>query len=209
MSFWFTSNRTHLHVYHVKQWEHYRRRRWWVIWKMKRTGGKTKTSRDVRHRMRHALEIGPRRNNLSYPHTLPPTPPKSVSGERIDAGKKRERDSGNWVMSIAIYRSTLFPASGAAAASPIVNVTNVGDIFCYIITIPSSFQWSSAKSITYCCTAFNLLFRMLFKKFILKWKVKIRNAIGIQNGLRLYFSYFLLLKFRYNFYFMDITFILY
>lgn len=30
---------------------------------------KGETSRDVRHGVRHALEIGPRRSDLSYPHT--------------------------------------------------------------------------------------------------------------------------------------------
>lgn len=104
--------------------------RWWVIWKMRRTGEKTKMSRDVRHRMRHALEIGPRRNNLSYPH-MPPTL-SQVGERRMD---RRERKGGETV-AIELCRSRYivqlcFPHP---AASPIVNVTNTGDIFCYIIT---------------------------------------------------------------------------
>lgn len=67
-------------------------------------------SSDVRHRMRHALEIGPRRNNLSYyTHT---SYASQVGERRMDRRERKEGDSGNRVMSIAIYRSTLFPASG-------------------------------------------------------------------------------------------------
>lgn len=89
--------------------------------KMKRTGGRAKTSRDVRHGVRHALEIGPRRSDLSYPHARY----KSEGDERTNGwmdrqtdgrtGRKKERDSGNRVMSIAIYRPTLFPAFGEFA----------------------------------------------------------------------------------------------
>lgn len=119
--------RAYLHVCHVKRWV---RGRWWVIWKMKRTGGKAKMSSDVRHRMRHALEIGPRRNNLSYPHT-PFMPPKSVSGEWIDGKEKRERQ---WQSSYVDRDISFNLVSRIRRQSPIVNVTNIGDIFCYIIT---------------------------------------------------------------------------
>jgi hypothetical protein len=82
--------------------------------KMKRTGGRAKTSRDVRHRMRYALKIGPRRNHLSYPHACYIAPSRRTANRQ--AGKKRGRDSGNQVMSNAIYRSTLFPASGGGSS---------------------------------------------------------------------------------------------
>lgn len=46
-------------------------------------------SRDVRHRMRHELEIGPRRNNLSYY-----THASQVGERRMD---RRERKEGETV----------------------------------------------------------------------------------------------------------------
>lgn len=36
--------------------------------KMERIGGRAETSHSVRRRMRYALKIGPRRNDLSCPH---------------------------------------------------------------------------------------------------------------------------------------------
>lgn len=54
--------------------------------KMKRTGGRAKTSCDVRYRMRHALEIGPRKSDLSYPPAI-----WAGSASGIDGKEKRER----------------------------------------------------------------------------------------------------------------------
>lgn len=134
LSFWFLCSSI-AHIYMCVMWngEYIRRGRWWVIWKMRRTDEKTKMSRDVRHRMRHSLEIGPRRNNLSYPHTSPTL--SQVGERRMD---RRERKGGETV-AIELCRSRYivqlcFHPCSHPAASPIVNVTNTGDIFCYIIT---------------------------------------------------------------------------
>lgn len=81
--------------------------------KMKRTGGRAKTSRDVRRRMRYALKIGaPKKRSIISTRLL-----RRVRGRRMGwTGKKRGRDSGNQVMSNAIYRPTLFPASGGGSS---------------------------------------------------------------------------------------------
>lgn len=59
--------------------------------KTKRTGGRARTSRDVRRAIRLALEIGPRRSDLSFISTRGryAKPPKG--GEWIDGREKRER----------------------------------------------------------------------------------------------------------------------
>lgn len=81
--------------------------------KTKRTGGRAKTSCDVRRKMRYTLKIGPRRNDLSYPHACYAESERAANGW---TGEKRGRDSGNQVMSNAIYRPTLFPASGGGSS---------------------------------------------------------------------------------------------
>lgn len=143
-------------------------------------------SSDVRHRMRHALEIGPRRNNLSYPHT-PSTPPKSVSGEWIDGKEKRERQ---WQSSYVDRDISFNFVSRIRRQSPIVNVTNTGDIFCYIIT--TILLSMIKREIDYLLSDVQSSpSRLLFKKFISKWKVKIANAkVEFQKTGWLYFRYF-------------------
>lgn len=97
--------------------------------KTKRTGGRAKTSCDVRRRMRYMLKIGPRRNSKIYHIHTPAT--TSRRGRRTDG---RERKEGETVV-IKLCRTRYivqlcFPHP---AAGPVVNVTNVDDIFCYII----------------------------------------------------------------------------